>query len=73
MKIKKITLEENVNNYHRKKSQILCGLIHRTANGQQTVVRCFSARRVAWADLYPFAVQTSGRPFAVQKFLLCNA
>ena len=27
--------------------------------GQQTVVRCFSAQTVAWADLYPFAVRTS--------------
>ena len=29
--------------------------------GQQTVVRCFSAQTVAWADLYPFAVRFIGR------------
>ena len=40
-----------------KKSNI--GPIHWTANGQQTVVRCFSVQTVAWADLYPFAVRTS--------------
>ena len=33
--------------------------IHWTANRQQTVVQCFSAQTVAWADLYPIAVRTS--------------
>ena len=55
-----------------KKSNI--GLIRWSANRQQTVVRCFSAQTVAWADLYPFAVRTADvhslsvgcpKPFAV--------
>ena len=45
MKIKKITLEENVNNYHRKKVKY-CVVWY---VGQQTVVQCFSAQTVAWA------------------------
>ena len=74
MKIKKITLKEKANNYHRKKSQTFVRYV-----GQQTVVRCFSAQTVAWADIYPFAVRGSDVrflsvccPFAVQNFLLCN-
>ena len=73
MKIKKITLSENASNYHKiKKSKNL------TANGQQTVVRCFSAQTVAWADLYPFALRTSDVrllsaycPFAVCLLSVC--
>ena len=50
MKIKKITLSENASNYHK---------INNPYIRQQTLVRCFSAQMVAWADLYPFAVRTS--------------
>ena len=45
--------------YHFRRMQ---SIIIRKINpyiGQQTVVRCFSAQTVAWADLYPFAVRTS--------------
>ena len=48
----------------------------RTANGQQTIVRCFSAQTVAWADIYPFAVQTSDillLSVCCSKFLLCTS
>ena len=65
MKIKKIAFSENVSNYHKKIS------IHWTANGQQAVVRCVSAQTVTWADLYPFAVRTSGVRL-LSEFLLCT-
>ena len=52
------------------------GPIRWKANGQQTVVRCFNAQTVAWADLYPFALQTSDfHLLAVCSpifFLLCS-
>ena len=78
MKIKKITLKENANNCHRTKKSYICP-IRWTANEPQTVVRCFSAQKVAWADLYPIAVGTSDVRllsvcclFAVQNLLLCR-
>ena len=52
MKIKKITFLRECKQLSQEKSQTLVRYV-----GQQTLVRCYSAQPVAWADLYPFAVQ----------------